>query len=292
MPKTKTEKPKSRLSMDQLEAFIAGSGQRADTLRADGFAALSNVKRAKLVQTRYEYARLVERHGEDDKLTSCVARKMSIEHGLLVASRSERARIEAPKIERSEETWQLHGYLRNKDGFARSRYTVGLYADAEGIEAPIVTAKTNSAGYFQLNLALPQQKPEPVPAKDSTAKNKPQVADRLSRHQTRYLGAQGGGKQALPFMDPRVLYPAPGVINYRDLIVHSEGDTGSQCNFASRLVGNSASRELHDTDNEKKGCRLAAIRPDHRVSFQDEAQAEKIGYDFCAYCFGKGRSKR
>jgi hypothetical protein len=106
-----------------------------------------------------------------------------------------------------------------------------------------------------------------------------------------YLGA-AGGKQALPVMDPRPLYPMPGALAYRDLVVNDEADTGSQCHFATRWLGNSSTRELHDLDNEKRGCRLAAIRPDHRVYFQSEAQAEKLGYDFCAYCFGKGRSNR
>jgi hypothetical protein len=58
------------------------------------------------------------------------------------------------------------------------------------------------------------------------------------------------------------------------------------------LLGDSGSRELHDLDNEKPGCQIPEIRPDRRVYFQTTAQAEKLGYDFCAYCFGRQRSKR
>ena len=53
-----------------------------------------------------------------------------------------------------------------------------------------------------------------------------------------------------------------------------------------------STRELHDLDNEKPACQIAEIRPDHRFYFQSEEQARTLGYDFCAYCFGKKRSKR
>ena len=295
MTQNKASTSKTRISADQLAEVIAGSAQRADDLRGRGFGALSNLKRAKLVQTRFEYARLAARHGEEDALTRSVGRKMSVEHHSLVASRSEQARIEAPRIERNADAWQLHGYLRDQDGYPRSRYTVALYPDPEGIETALASARTNSTGYFQLSLALAQQQPQQAAdataAQDSSGGNILPGAAQFIRQAPIYLGAQGG-KQAVPFMDPRALVPAANVIAYRDLIFTSVGDTGSQCHFASRLLGNSASRELHATDNEKRACHLAAIRPDHRVYFQSEAQAEKIGYDFCGHCFGKERSKR
>lgn len=303
MPQDKARSQHPRISVDQLKEVIAGSGQRADSLRADGLGALTNVKRAKLVQTRLEYTRLAERHGEDSEPAARLNRQMAVEHGFLVGSRIEHARTQAPSIERKQDVWQVHGHLRNQDGFARMRYTVGLYRDPEGIEAPMITATTNSAGYFHLSWeppaeheirpppgALPESEPSPDAERESQ-QSEAELRTAALKHPV-FLGARGGGKQALPTMDPRPLYPIAGVIAYRDMIVYNEGETGSQCHFATRLLGNSSTRELHDLDNEKRGCRVAAIRPDHRVYFQSEAQAEKIGYDFCAYCFGKGRSKR
>jgi hypothetical protein len=106
-----------------------------------------------------------------------------------------------------------------------------------------------------------------------------------------YLSSRGSGKVA-PSMDTRALHPTPGTIAYRDLTVYDPDDTGGECHFATRLLGNSNTRELHTLDNEQRACRLAAMRPDHRVYFTSEAEAQKLGYDLCAYCFGPGRSQR
>ena len=64
---------------------------------------------------------------------------------------------------------------------------------------------------------------------------------------------------------------------------------------ASSRPGCSATRaraSCTTSTNEKPACQIAEIRPDHRFYFQNEDQARKLGYDFCAYCFGKKRSKR
>ena len=39
-------------------------------------------------------------------------------------------------------------------------------------------------------------------------------------------------------------------------------------------------------------CRIDEIRPDHRVYFNTQREAQAAGYDYCAYCFGKEKSKR
>jgi hypothetical protein len=60
----------------------------------------------------------------------------------------------------------------------------------------------------------------------------------------------------------------------------------------TRFLGNSHLRELHDLENTKRRCNIEKIRPDHRVYFKTEEEAEAAGYDYCAYCFGKEKSKR
>jgi hypothetical protein len=70
------------------------------------------------------------------------------------------------------------------------------------------------------------------------------------------------------------------------------GQGGNGCQLRTRLLGNSATRELHDLDNEKSGCQIEEIRPDHRIYFRSEAEAERLGYDYCAHCYGKARSRR
>ncbi len=61
---------------------------------------------------------------------------------------------------------------------------------------------------------------------------------------------------------------------------------------ATRFLGNSHDRELHDLQNRKKQCHIDDIKPDHRVFFATERDAVAAGYDHCRYCFGKQKSKR
>src|SRR5690606_4569542 len=105
------------------------------------------------------------------------------------------------------------------------------------------------------------------------------------------LGITAPG-QTGPVMDSRVFHSLPGAIAYRDVTVDNPKDDGQACQLKTRLLGNSGSRELHDLDNEKPQCQIAEIRPDHRFYLQSEEQARKLGYDFCAFCFGKARSRR
>jgi hypothetical protein len=60
----------------------------------------------------------------------------------------------------------------------------------------------------------------------------------------------------------------------------------------TRFLGNSHARELHDLENVKRQCQIDEIRSDHRIYFKTQREAETAGYDYCAYCFGKGKSKR
>ncbi len=59
-----------------------------------------------------------------------------------------------------------------------------------------------------------------------------------------------------------------------------------------RYLGNSDTREFHDMLNKKPGCRIEEIRSDHRVHFLTEKEATDMGYDYCACCFGKAKSRR
>jgi hypothetical protein len=123
------------------------------------------------------------------------------------------------------------------------------------------------------------------------------AADEMARRLVRALGSPAFLGTTAPgqtdiVVDARPLHPLPGGIAYRDLTVANPKDDGSSCQLKTRLLGNSSTRELHDFENEKPACQIAEIRPDHRFYFQNEDQARKLGYDFCAYCFGRKRSKR
>ena len=60
----------------------------------------------------------------------------------------------------------------------------------------------------------------------------------------------------------------------------------------TRYLGNAVTGELHDLENETGACQIAEIRLDRRHYFDTVEQAVAMGYDFCAFCFGRERSRR
>jgi hypothetical protein len=102
------------------------------------------------------------------------------------------------------------------------------------------------------------------------------------------------------------LTPHLGALDYREIIVERaagscapppDGSSGAApgCPDAgekTRFLGNSHNREVHDLQNTKKTCGIDRISADHRVFFRAAEDAIKAGYDYCAYCFGKSKSRR
>ncbi len=74
-------------------------------------------------------------------------------------------------------------------------------------------------------------------------------------------------------------------------VASPEGHWATPAGLKPRLLGNSAHAGC-TTSTTKPGCRIAEIRPDQRFYFKSTDQAEKLGCDCCAHCFGTARSKR
>jgi hypothetical protein len=305
MARTTTGQDSPRVALATIEDLVKTSGRRGDALRGDGLAGLAAVKRAKLVQTRRERARIAVRHGEDSDRVARLDRQLAIEHRFLVNTRAEADRVTTPMLVRDNAAWQVHGYLRSQDGLARGQYGVALVADVNGRKTLAETA-TDKRGYFLIRLEIKAEPPattgaragsEPSEEEDAAEEKRAAESDRMARLFVRalgervFLGVTVPGQSGL-IIDERALYPMAGSIVYRDLTVANPKDDGQACQLKTRLLGNSGPRELHDLGNEKPACQIAEIRPDRRVYFQTTAQAEKLGYDFCAYCFGRQRSKR
>lgn len=72
-----------------------------------------------------------------------------------------------------------------------------------------------------------------------------------------------------------------------DLTPHAVGGTQP-----TRFLGNSHTREVHDLDNVTDACQINEILFDRRLFFASAEQAIGLGYDHCAYCFGRERSTR
>jgi hypothetical protein len=72
-----------------------------------------------------------------------------------------------------------------------------------------------------------------------------------------------------------------------DLTPHPAG--GAQ---PTRYLGNSRTREVHDLDHPNPACQIGEILFDRRLYFATPEQAVELGYDRCAFCFGRGQSQR
>lgn len=320
MARTSKGQETPRVALKQIEDLMLNSPQRGDALRADGLMGLAAVKRAKVVQTRRERARQAVRHGEDSEQVAKIDRQLAAEHRFLVNTRAESDRVGTPQLERDRAAWQVHGYVRNQDGLPRAKYGVSLVADTAGRKT-LAETTTDKCGYFHMRLELKGKArdtivgsrgndtaegvvlTETMAAAESEEAEKVERArrtaanDRTAREFAQalknpaYLAVTVPGQTDL-MVDERALHPVGGAIAYRDLTVGNPKDDGKVCVLKTRLLGNSGPRELHDLDNEKPNCQIAEIRPDQRFYFQSVEQAEKLGYDFCAYCFGKSRSRR
>jgi hypothetical protein len=60
----------------------------------------------------------------------------------------------------------------------------------------------------------------------------------------------------------------------------------------TRYLGNSKTEELHDLENENANCQVNEIRIDRRHYFRSVEDARLLGYDYCAFCFGRDLSER
>jgi hypothetical protein len=60
-------------------------------------------------------------------------------------------------------------------------------------------------------------------------------------------------------------------------------------------IGNKHKRELHRVDRDKlqpNGCQLDEVPDEHRKEFRIAREALNAGYDACAYCTKRFKSRR
>jgi hypothetical protein len=208
---------------------------------------------------------------------------MAFEHRQLVQARMERDRTAATVPERKTGQWTLYGHVRDVDGHALVKYQLGLYQDDPAKGRAVATATTNESGYYEIQ--LPAQTPEMGTANAAVGR-----LTALASGPSLHLAVRDPRGKLLQ-SEARLVTPVSGGVTYRSIVVEAVTRSGDE-NYPTRYLGNSGERELHDVQNEKPRCQLSAIRPDHRIFFQSTQQAEQAGYDYCAYCFGKDKSKR
>lgn len=101
----------------------------------------------------------------------------------------------------------------------------------------------------------------------------------------------GSGTLLSYFAHPRIEKAGEGVLT-RTVHVDLEPRPFVPGSRETRFLGNTFTTELHDLDNRQPGCQIGEIRFDRRYYFPTVEDAVAAGYDLCAYCFGRSRSRR
>jgi hypothetical protein len=299
-----------RKQLLQGQAGAAALGAMSEALELYSF--LSTLPDALVASQKREATRLEKSSRE--KGPRIEALKVSIDQAaqLSATARWGQARVDRALAAVIEPNDVFHGFISGTGLQLQKGYTVRL-VDADG--KPRHSAVTEADGYFTMTLKS-KEKASPFSAKDETQMAllgemlqllgmRNPFASAPLKTPASPLNKEAASKEApdrvtelasVEILDPsgqRVQQdPVPVDLNsgtvYREYAVESKRDESA----TKRYVGNSASRELHDTEKLTKQCNFDAIRASHKVYFDSTAAAEKAGYDYCAYCFDRKMSKR
>ena len=312
----KREAPNRRITFSEIGNALSSGLGAIDADRARELNGLARLRGIKDAQLEREQTRLTERYGENDARVQALAARRAV-NTLLIADiehAARRAQMPAPAPDAN--AWIVHGHVFGPDGSVQADRVLTLH-DADGKQLLDQQARSDDSGHFILCVTAQTLK-DPETGATRAAGMRFDNAAGAANTLGVYLHVSDIAGKTL-HRDMRELQPARGQVDYREIILRddpcgqrpprgkpdtggSRGDGGDKKETprgpeADRtptqpFVGNPATRELHDTQKITKRCKLDAIKPDARVYFANTADAEKAGYDYCAFCFGKDKSRR
>jgi len=287
-----------------LKAQMDAAREPAITTALELFSFMSALPDA-FVASQQREAKRLQKLGRD-KDPRIEALKVSIEESdkLRATARLGQVRLERALAALSAQNDVFHGFVSDTELQFQKGYTVRLVGVSDTDGKSRVSATTESDGYFSITLKA-RETASGFAAKDETQANlfvgmfelfgKTGRAAAAATEASATSPITESAKASVEILDPngqRVHQdPVPIIIDsgsvYREYIIDSKGSRSDR----QRYVGNPATRELHDTEKLTKRCNFDAIKPNVRVYFDSTAAADKAGYDYCAYCFGKAKSK-
>lgn len=206
-----------RIAFTEIASGLEDNITQADPLRESGLKRLHKVRSAKLTGQKRELERLSKKLGEKHVRVTALSRKMETERTLVsqVAVNIERTQIETPIM--NENTWLLHGRVYSKEIKGVPNLTVGLYYQKGKWLEPFGYVCTDKTGYFRLTHVFEEKKsPESNNSTSDTiaSKRRAQIFIRLQDK----TGVQ-------VYIGKQPVTPAPGQIEYREIILDDESDT-------------------------------------------------------------------
>lgn len=283
--------------------------ENADPLRLAGLQTLQRVRAIKDTSLQREQARLAQKYGAQHPRLQALAAKRDANRALQREAEVAVQRAQTPVAQADPNAWTLHGYVRDGSGKGRENLTIALYDENKQWIEELGHACTDAKGYFRLTVkggARPKAD-EAADTKDVQAKLARAAAEGTAGRRAVYIHVTSKEGRTL-YIDTAAITPKLGEVVYREIIL---GEDGGECAPPSekptrpgrggkdkdapkegRFLGNRRKKELHDLNNVQPGCQIDEIAPAQRQYFAHQREAIAAGYDLCAYCFGKERSKR
>jgi hypothetical protein len=177
----------------ELDRGIAG----ADTLRADKLDGLTAMRVVKEKRLQREQARLTAKLGAEHPRVTEINDRLTMNTMMIrdLKLESSRARTDVPQVDQN--TWMLHGFVRDKSLKPAPNLTVALFDPNGGRIGDLGHGCTDANGYFRI-----------------TSKN----VSKVSRAFIRVLSKEGSALHA----DKNALQPQAGTIDYREIILSGE----------------------------------------------------------------------
>lgn len=139
------------ISPDELSATLDDSLPQLDLMRAVGLEGLQLMRTARAEGLRSEQERLTTEKGADHRRVVELGVRLADNEEFIsgLAVEKERAGVAAPEAD--EQTWVLHGFIRDQQLRGVSNVTVALYDETGNWAQRLGYAPTSPNGYFRLN---------------------------------------------------------------------------------------------------------------------------------------------
>ncbi len=294
-----------RISFAEIAKELNQGLENADPARLAGLQQLARMRAIRRTSMEREQARLSQKLGAAHPRVAALNRKLEANRELERDIALGISRARTPAIRPDAGAWILHGHVRNQARNGLPGLTVALYDEKNKWIEVLGYACTDADGYFRLTARLD--------ATDAVG-TAPEV-NQLQKAATSFAGKAAAwgaayihvtdGQGATLYVGESVLTPKPGEVVYREIIL-DDGvcvctppggkqpirERKQDKSKEGRYLGNRRKQEVHDLKNTKPGCQIEEIKAGQREYFTTQKEAVAVGYDFCAYCFGKEKSKR
>lgn len=236
--------------------------------------------------------------------------KLSIERTQAIRANTHlgKARIERALVALSEDGNIFHGFVSDTNANPRAGLTVRISVARENETGASRSAITDDDGYFSISLDS-----DKTASTKRNSLNRQKMSSRLAdlfatKNTTDSTNNSAGTREtnAEAVVNERnEVLAEVTIFNERELVyqdavpliisegtVYREYVVDIKANDTQRYVGNVLTRELHDTQKLTKNCQFDEIKTYQRVPFASIDEAQANGFDYCAYCFGKEKSRR